>query len=143
MTTSTTRRLNEAATHLSAILKRETKLLRTARPREIQALRQEKEVLANMYVSLMTELRERPDAASGFGDAELAQLRRTAHDLHTATEANAVALQAAMYANERLGETVAMAARDELAANHTYGRDGRMGGVGKKVNAPVSFNRSL
>ena len=71
------------------------------------------------------------------------ELRQAAHHLHTATEANAIALEAAIHANQRMGETLAAAVRSEMAANKTYGRDGRLGGTGPKAGAPLSFNRSL
>ncbi len=142
MTGTTVSRLTDTATRLSTVLKRETKVLRTMRPQDIQALRQEKEVLANIYIGLMAEMRQ-GGSATRLPGKELAELRQAAHHLHTATEANAVALEAAMHANQRLGETVAAAVRSEMAANQTYGRDGRLGGTGREAGTPLSFNRSL
>ncbi len=142
MTGSTASRLASAATRLSTVLKRETKVLKTTSPRDIQALRQEKEVLANLYISMMAEMRQ-DGSAGNLRGKEAIELRQAAHHLHTATEANAVALEAAMHANRRMGETVAAAYRSEMAANQTYGRDGRLGSTSPKANAPITFHKSL
>lgn len=142
MTKTTASRLTNAATRLSTVLDLETKVLRTASPKDIQALRQEKEVLANLYSSLMAEMRQDGSADHLHGQ-EAIELRQAADHLHTATEANAIALDAAMHANRRISETVAAAVRSEMAANQTYGRDGRLGGTGAKAGAPLSFNKSL
>ena len=142
MTANTASRLTEATNRLSDLLKRETRVLRTMRPKDIQTLRQEKEVAANIYLSLMSELREE-EGAGRLSRLDLSALRQAAHDLHTATEANAVALEAAMHANQRFGESVAAAVRDHVAASATYGRDGRLGGLGRKTGAPITFNKSL
>ncbi len=141
MTGSTANRLTEATNRLSDVLKRETKILRTMRPQDIQTLRQEKEVAANTYLGLMSEVQE--NGKAGLAQREIAALRQAAHNLHTATEANAVALEAAIHANERFGESVAAAVRSKVAATATYGRDGRLGGAGRGAGAPVSISKSL
>ena len=142
MTGTTASKLTDATNRLSEVLKRETRILRTMRPHEIQTLRQEKEIAANLYLGLMSELKEEADSAK-LGGPDLTALRQAAQNLHTATEANAVALEAAIHANQRFGESVANAVRGQMAASATYGRDGRLGSPTRKTGAPVTFNQSL
>ncbi len=144
MTTRTVDQLADVAEQLAAVMQRETEVLRTMRPQENHGLHKHKETLAAAYRQLATKLREEPSQADGLGQATRSRLRHASQRLETASAQNAVALQAAMHANHRLGETIAAAVRNELGTNQTYGRDGRIGRPAKSARgAPISFNRSL
>ena len=132
--------LQHAALRLSELLEHEVALLRDMRCRSClsmrwrccatcgsatsQALQDAKSNATNVYHKLMHETQRQPDVMRQIDSARRDKLRDLAERLATATSQNAIALNAAIRAHQRVMQAIADAMRAQQTTERPYGSDG-------------------
>lgn len=132
--------LIETVVRLSALLERESRLLRDRRPLEIEPLQAEKAELTARYEQAVGALRAEPDLAEALDPALRTRLAQAVADFEHARAANAEALHAARQTTERLVSAIAEEIRIKRPGGNAYSRRGAAPGAGSRpVDAPVSL----
>ena len=116
--------LQHAALRLSELLEHEVALLRDMRVSDIEALQDAKSNATNVYHKLMHETQRQPDVMRQIDSARRDKLRDLAERLATATSQNAIALNAAIRAHQRVMQAIADAMRAQQTTERPYGSDG-------------------
>ena len=95
---------------LVELMNREIEMLRAMRPRDIEALQEEKAALARLYEQQVAALRDDPRRLAVLEPVLQKELRAATDDYDTAIRRNAQALRAARDANEALLKAIVDAA---------------------------------
>lgn len=133
--------LLKLTSRLIDVLEREVEMLRKMRPSEMQALQEDKIVLAAAYESQVTALKEHPELLAELNPGLRAELARAGERFQATLAENERALRAARQATEGLLKTVveALEQRDAPAA---YGAAGTGEGAPRPAMA-LAVNRRL
>ncbi len=141
---SRARALMDIAGRLTGLMRQEVDLLHDMRIRDIEALQVDKECLAADYYRLVQELRQDESALKALPETLKAELRLLEAQFAKAAEENQMALKAAMDANTRLFEIVAVAVREHQSAHSQYGANAQVGTIAAaKTPACLSLDKSL
>jgi hypothetical protein len=134
--------LLETTLRLIDVLEGEIEMLRGMNPEEMQALQQDKIVLAAAYESQLKRLRDHPDLAGPLSDDLRAELKEATDTFQDVLAANERALRAARTATDGVLQAVVDAAnrQDPRASYSPKGRQAR-----RNPRAPhaVSINERL
>ena len=116
--------LKTVTDQLVVLMDQETSLLREHRHDDIRGLQIEKARLAHIYENHLRGLRERPENIQNVEPDLLKQLKTSSIAFRKATQSNALALKAAMEANDHVLRAIAGAAAELNSKNDGYKRDG-------------------
>jgi hypothetical protein len=134
--------LLETTLRLIDVLEGEIEMLRGMNPEEMQALQQDKIVLAAAYESQLKRLRDRPELAAPLSEDLRAELKEATDTFQEVLAANERALRAAKTATDGVLQAVVDAAnrQDPRASYSPKGRQAR-----RNPRAPhaVSINERL
>jgi len=113
---------------LIVLMDQETSLLHERRHEDIRGLQVEKAQLAHAYEGHLRGLRERPENIQNVSPSLLDRLKTSNIAFQKATQSNALALKAAMEANNHVLRAVAKAVADSNANGDGYERSGKTSG---------------
>lgn len=132
--------LIETIVRLSALLERESRLLRDRRPLEIEPLQAEKAELTARYEQAVGALRAEPDLAEALDPALRTRLAQAVADFEQARAANAEALRTARQTTERLVSAIAEEIRIKRPGGNAYSHRGAApNAASRRVDTPVSL----
>jgi transketolase len=135
--------LLQTMSRLIAVLEREIEMLRTMEPQEMQALQEEKIVLAAAYESRLQSLRDDPPGPAELDDTLRAELQQTTARFQGTLAENERMLRAARQASERLLQAIAQSLQRQDAERSGYSAAGRpRAGVGTP-GQPMTLDQRL
>ena len=137
------RDLLDITEELAALLLEETALLRAMKPQAIEPLQSRKQLLSQTYELRSKELRTQQAALEQADPALRQKLRSSLQELDQATQANALALQAAHAAGNRVLQIIVDCAKEQQGQVQGYSPRGRMKRQQTPVTPSVSVNQQL
>jgi flagellar biosynthesis/type III secretory pathway chaperone len=117
--------LLRTTSRLMGVLEREVDMLRKMQPGEMQALQEQKIVLAAAYESQIRHLSGDPDAFAHLSDAEKQQLREGTERFQKVLADNERALRAAKRSTDSLLKAIVGAVDRQQSAGSGYAANGR------------------
>ncbi|MCE2510745.1 MAG: hypothetical protein J4G10_07200 [Alphaproteobacteria bacterium] len=134
--------LKTVTDQLVVLMDRETSLLREHRHDDLRDLQVEKSRLAHIYENHLRGLRERPENLQNIKPDLLEGLKISNVAFRKATQSNALALKAAMEANDHVLRAIAAAAAELNANGKGYKRDGNSA-TKQKAGVSIALDREL
>ncbi len=134
--------LKTVTDQLVVLMDQETFLLRQHRHDDIRGMQIEKARLAHIYENHLRGLRERPKNIQNIGPDLLEQLKTSNVSFRKASQSNALALKAAMAANDHVLCAIAGAASELNSKGKGYRRDGNVAAK-KMTGISIALDREL
>ena len=116
--------LIEVTQSLTAVIDRESELLKDLRVKEIGLLQQEKDSLAGLYEVRMREIMQEPNLLKTVDPTVRLQLRAASETFESSAQRNANALRAAMEMNTRMVNAIANVASGQEVQPSGYAANG-------------------
>lgn len=127
---------------LIVLMDRETSFLRQHRHEDIRGLQVEKAELAHVYEKHLRGLRERPENLRNVVPEAVERLKDRQIAFRKTTQSNALALQAAMEANNHVLRAIARAVAELNAKENHYSRNGQAAGT-RKPGISITLDQNL
>jgi hypothetical protein len=131
---------------LTAVIERESDLLKELRVKEIGALQQEKTSLSGLYEIRIREAVQEPELFKAVDPGTRSRLRIASEAFERYARRNANALRAALEMNTRMVNTIAKLATRQQVQPSGYGADGSRPRVARKQAhsvMPMTLNQQL
>lgn len=135
--------LLKTTSRLIGVLEREIEMLRAMDPRGMQALQEEKIVLAAAYESQVKSLNERPETMHDLDPALRDELAEATERFQATLDQNQRRLRAAKQATDSVLRAVVDAVEKQQSADRGYAADGAYRRPHVTAAAPFTLNKSF